>query len=47
MVPANHRWFRDYFVLSVIVKTLKELSLEFPAIDGDVRELIKEVKNNK
>ncbi|WP_169007403.1 PPK2 family polyphosphate kinase [Faecalispora jeddahensis] len=47
VVPANHRWFRDYFVLSVIVKTLKELSLEFPAIDGDVRELIKEVKNNK
>lgn len=47
VVPANRRWFRDYFVLSTIVKTLKELNLEFPVLDGDVRELIKEVKNNE
>ena len=44
VVPANHRWFRDYLILKVIVKTLEDLNLEYPSIEGNVKELIQEVK---
>lgn len=47
IVPSNHRWFRDYFILKTVVKTLEKLSLEYPVIEGNVRELIQEVENNK
>ncbi|TVX96647.1 PPK2 family polyphosphate kinase [Cohnella terricola] len=30
IVPANHRWFRDYLVLKIIVSTLSKLKLEYP-----------------
>lgn len=43
VVPANHRWFRDYVIISTIVKTLEALPLEYPVIQGNVRELIGEV----
>lgn len=47
VVPANHRWFRDYFILSTIVKALEKLPLAYPAVHGNVQELIKEVENSK
>lgn len=48
VVPANHRWFRDYFILSVIVKTLEALpGLQFPVIGGNVQTLIKEVEDSR
>lgn len=47
VVPSNHRWFRDYFVLSVIVRKLAELPLEYPAVEGNVRQLIQEVEENR
>ncbi len=46
VVPANRRWFRDYVILSVIVKTLEALPLEYPIIEGNIRALIKEVEDN-
>ncbi|BBH22748.1 polyphosphate kinase [Paenibacillus baekrokdamisoli] len=33
IVPANHRWFRDYLVLRIIVSSLRELNLSYPKID--------------
>jgi PPK2 family polyphosphate:nucleotide phosphotransferase len=47
VIPANHRWFRDYIILKVIVKTLEELKLSFPQLTGNVEELIREVKECK
>jgi len=47
IVPADHRWFKDYLVLQRIVTTLEDLKLEFPEINGTIAELIKEVKEVK
>ncbi|MEI6100359.1 MAG: PPK2 family polyphosphate kinase [Eubacteriales bacterium] len=47
IVPANHRWFRDYFILKVIVNTLKELNLKYPRMEGNVQALIDEVMASK
>ncbi len=44
VVPANHRWFRDYFVLRTIVKALEKLPLSYPVLQGNVQELIREVE---
>lgn len=44
IVPANHRWFRNYMILSTIVETLEKLPLAYPTIQGNVQELIQEVK---
>ena len=46
VVPADHRWFRDYLVLQRIVTTLEDLKLKFPEINGTIAELIKEVKES-
>lgn len=35
VVPANHRWFRDYLVLKIIVSTLSKLKLEYPQVAFD------------
>lgn len=29
-VPANHRWYRDYLVLRILVRTLDKLNLRYP-----------------
>lgn len=47
IVPANNRWFRDYFVLKTIVNTLENLNLKFPDIHVDIQKLIKEIRENK
>lgn len=47
VVPSNHRWFRDYFILSVIVKTLEALPLEYPVIGQNLQALIEEVKGSR
>ncbi|GAB6990048.1 PPK2 family polyphosphate kinase [Paenibacillus pini] len=33
IVPSNHRWFRDYLVLKIIVSAFKQLNLAYPKID--------------
>ena len=47
IVPSNHRWFRNYFILRTIVTALEKLSLEYPVIEGNIRALIQEVEKNK
>lgn len=44
IIPANHRWFRDYIILKTIVKTMEGLNLDYPCLDGDVQVLMQEVK---
>jgi PPK2 family polyphosphate:nucleotide phosphotransferase len=44
VVPANHRWFRNCLILKTIVRTIQELNLEYPKLEGGVPTLIQEVK---
>jgi len=46
VIPADHRWFRDYIILQRIVTTLEDLKLEFPEINGTIAQLIQELKEN-
>lgn len=39
IVPANHKWFRNLAVSSIIVDTLKSLDMEFPAPMADIDKI--------
>lgn len=42
-IPANHRWYRNYLALSIVVRTLETLDLSYPKLDDptpDISELI-------
>jgi PPK2 family polyphosphate:nucleotide phosphotransferase len=41
IVPANHRWFRDYLVLKIVVDALKKLPLEYPEPEPQLRDMIR------
>jgi len=47
VVPSNHRWVRDYFLLTAIVNTLEKLDLSYPEIQGNIQHLIDEVLASK
>ena len=38
IVPANHKWFRDYIVASAIVNHLEKLDMKYPMIDKPTRD---------
>jgi polyphosphate kinase 2 (PPK2 family) len=33
VVPANHKWFRDYVVAATIIKALEKLDMKYPQPD--------------
>ena len=33
VIPANHKWFRNYVVTKTLVDTIKELKMKFPRIE--------------
>ena len=41
VVPADHKWFTQLVVASVIVETLESLNLAFPKVD---KARLKEIK---
>lgn len=47
VIPADNRWFRDYIVLKIIVQKLETLDLKYPKPNGNIEELIKELKQSK
>ena len=47
IIPANHRWFRDYLVLCKIVCALETLDLKYPILQENVQKLLKDIKNMK
>ena len=47
VIPSDNRWFRDYLILKIIVKTLDELDLKYPELEGNVNALIQELKAKK
>jgi PPK2 family polyphosphate:nucleotide phosphotransferase len=44
VVPADHKWFRDLVVAEAIVKTLKDLKMEYPRPTYDVTAAKQEVQ---
>jgi PPK2 family polyphosphate:nucleotide phosphotransferase len=46
VIPANHRWFRDYIILKTIVSTLEKLELKYPDLEGNIQMLIREAKES-
>lgn len=46
VIPANHRWFRDYIILKTIVKTMEELKLEYPPLKINIEELTRELEES-
>jgi PPK2 family polyphosphate:nucleotide phosphotransferase len=41
LVPANHRWFRDYLVLKIVVNMLEKMDLEYPEPDPQLEAVIR------
>jgi hypothetical protein len=31
VIPANDKWFRDFAILSIVVRTLEQMKLKYPA----------------
>lgn len=42
-VPANHRWFRDYIVLKIVVKALEDMDLQYPEPDLELEQKISDM----
>lgn len=42
IVPANERWFRDYLVLRILIKSMEKLNLAYPEPDIETRKRIAE-----
>ncbi|GAA3412505.1 PPK2 family polyphosphate kinase [Paenibacillus hodogayensis] len=42
VVPANNRWFRDYLVLRIILRSMEKLDLAYPKPAIDVQALLNE-----
>jgi polyphosphate kinase 2 (PPK2 family) len=42
IVPANHKWYRDLVISSVLVKTLEGLKMKFPQPEEDLEGLVVE-----
>ncbi|AIQ54992.1 PPK2 family polyphosphate kinase [Paenibacillus sp. FSL R7-0331] len=38
-IPANHRWYRNYLALSIVVQTLESLDLSYPKLDTPTPEI--------
>ncbi|GGD87045.1 PPK2 family polyphosphate kinase [Paenibacillus nasutitermitis] len=39
IVPSNNRWFRDYLVLKIIVKAMRDMNLSYPKADIEATSL--------
>ncbi|MFL5244448.1 MAG: polyphosphate kinase 2 family protein [Gemmataceae bacterium] len=40
IVPANHKWYRNLVVAGTIVKTLRELKMEYPPAMADLSKVV-------
>ncbi|WP_182869717.1 PPK2 family polyphosphate kinase [Stieleria mannarensis] len=39
VIPADHKWFRDAAVSSIVAKTLEEMDPQFPPVEVDLDEI--------
>jgi PPK2 family polyphosphate:nucleotide phosphotransferase len=40
IIPSNRKWYRNLLIGQIIVKTLKELKMELPAVDFNPKEIV-------
>ncbi|SEU31030.1 PPK2 family polyphosphate kinase [Paenibacillus sp. NFR01] len=40
-IPANHRWYRNYLALAIVVKTLESLDLQYPKLNTPTPDISK------
>ncbi len=40
IVPANHKWYRNYVIADVIVETLKNLKMKIPPPEDDLSHIV-------
>jgi PPK2 family polyphosphate:nucleotide phosphotransferase len=46
VIPADHKWYRDWAVSQIIAETLTDLHLEYPVPDLDIDGLIKALESD-
>jgi PPK2 family polyphosphate:nucleotide phosphotransferase len=39
VIPANHKWFRDFAVSKIVVDTLESLDMQYPPPSVDIEEI--------
>jgi polyphosphate kinase 2 (PPK2 family) len=42
VVPANERWFRDYLVLQIILRSIEKLDLAYPKASIEVKKFLEQ-----
>jgi PPK2 family polyphosphate:nucleotide phosphotransferase len=54
VIPANHKWFRNLAISTIVVDTLQSLNMQFPAPTVDIEEIkrkfhaiVKKEKDNR
>jgi len=40
VIPANHKWYRNFVVASILVETLKKLDPQFPAPEEGLEDVV-------
>jgi PPK2 family polyphosphate:nucleotide phosphotransferase len=46
VIPADHKWYRDWVACQIIAETLTDLHLEYPVPDLDIKGLIKALESD-
>lgn len=44
LIPANHNWYRNLVIASVMVDKLESLNMQYPIISGDLETYKKEIQ---
>jgi PPK2 family polyphosphate:nucleotide phosphotransferase len=39
VIPADHKWYRDAAVSSIVAKTMKQMDPQFPSVNVDVNQI--------
>ncbi len=47
VIPSDHKWYRNWAVAHILLRTLKEMKLKFPAPLGDVNTLTRKLRAMK
>ena len=38
VIPADHKWYRNWAVAQILLETLRSMNITWPAVDFDVDE---------
>ena len=44
IIPANHKWFRNWVVSHILIETLGEMNPRYPKVKLNIRELLKRLE---